>query len=250
MTSDGLWMWGKHAVLEALRARRVQTLLLVRGTRASGLEDLIALSREQGIEVRYVPVDELQSISPGTNMQGVAAYASFPLLSSLPELLERIRSTSQPAFILVLDQIQDPHNFGALLRSAEAAGVQAVIVPDRRSAPLSGTVARASAGALSVLPILRVTNLVRTFDDLKRAGIWVAGLDPSAPLTIYDADLTVPLALAIGSEGDGLRRLTRDRCDLLLRLPMYGVIESLNASVAGSIALFERVRQRSKLPGL
>jgi 23S rRNA (guanosine2251-2'-O)-methyltransferase len=162
----------------------------------------------------------------------------------MAELLALPRQDHTDAFILVLDQVQDPHNFGALLRTAEAAGVQAAIVPDRRSAPLSGTVAKTSAGALSHLPILEVKNLVRALDDLRQAGIWVIGLDAAAHVSLFETDLAVPLALVIGGEGEGLRRLTREHCDLLLKLPMRGAIESLNASVAGSIALFEGVRQR------
>ena len=247
MNAEAIWVWGRHPVLEALRAGRVESLLVARSVRNPALEELVALAHRQGLQVRDVPDVELQAMSPGSIMQGVAAYARLPLLADFEDLLQCVGSSSEAPFILLLDQIQDPHNFGALLRSSEAAGVQAVIVPDRRSAPLSGTVAKTSAGALSVLPILRVTNLVRTIDDLKKAGIWIAGLDASAHMSVYDADLTIPLALAIGSEGSGLRRLTSERCDLLLRLPMQGVIQSLNASVAGSIALFERVRQRSRL---
>jgi 23S rRNA (guanosine2251-2'-O)-methyltransferase len=145
----------------------------------------------------------------------------------------------------MLDQVQDPHNFGALLRSAEATAVHAVVVPERRSAPLAGTVAKTSAGALSLLPILEVNNLVRALDALKRSGIWIIGLDAGAGLSLFDVDLNVPLVLVIGGEGEGLRRLTRERCDLLVRLPMRGSIESLNASVAGAVAMFECVRQRS-----
>jgi 23S rRNA (guanosine2251-2'-O)-methyltransferase len=245
MKDGRIWIWGRHPVLEALRARRVSSLVVVSGQKhASILQDIFALAKQQGVPVREAPAIELQAMAPGATMQGVAALVDIPRLETMDDLCAATGRGRGDAFILVLDQVQDPHNFGALLRTAEAAGVQAVIVPNRRSAPLSGTVAKTSAGALSHLPILEVTNLVRALDELKQEGIWIMGLDASAQASVFDSDLTVPLALTIGGEGEGLRRLTREHCDLLLRLPMRGVVESLNASVAGSIAMFEAVRQR------
>jgi 23S rRNA (guanosine2251-2'-O)-methyltransferase len=210
------------------------------------LQEIVALAKERHVPFREASPTEVDAVAPGANTQGVAALVETPHLDSMEELLTLTHDRREVAFILILDQMQDPHNFGALLRTAEAAGVQAVVVPDRRSAPLSGTVAKTSAGALSHLPILTVNNLVRALDELKQSGIWVMGLDAAARVSLFEADLSVPLALVVGGEGEGLRRLTRDHCDLLVGLPMRGAIASLNASVAGSIALYEGVRQREK----
>jgi 23S rRNA (guanosine2251-2'-O)-methyltransferase len=245
MTEERVWIWGRHPVLEALRSRRVSELLVASGRKPVPiLRDILEEARRQGVSIREAPASELEAMAPGANMQGAAALVDMPVLDSVDDLMATATRGTTAPFFLVLDQIQDPHNFGALLRTADAAGVHAVVVPERRSAPLSGTVAKTSAGALSYVPILEVINLVRTLDELKRKGVWVAGLDASSPLTVFEADLTAPLALVIGGEGEGLRRLTRERCDLLLSLPMRGSIESLNASVAGSVAMYEALRQR------
>jgi 23S rRNA (guanosine2251-2'-O)-methyltransferase len=169
----------------------------------------------------------------------------IPWTSSAMDLLDAADRDGAP-FILALDQVQDPHNLGALIRSAVAAGAHGLLFPAHRSAPLSGTVAKVSAGTVFNLPIAQVTNLAQALSDLKGAGLWAVGLDMEARDEVYEVDLTVPLCLVVGSEGEGLRRLTRDRCDLLARLPMPGPAESLNASVAGGIALFEVVRQRRR----
>jgi 23S rRNA (guanosine2251-2'-O)-methyltransferase len=245
VTGDAIWIWGRHPVLEAVRAGRATSVLLAVGQRSAPVvEEILSQARLHHVPVREVAVRELDSMSLGATTQGVAASVTIRRIETIEGVLAEAAKSDREAFILILDQIQDPHNFGALLRSAEATGIHAVVVPERRSAPITGTVAKTSAGALSLVPILEVTNLVRTLDELKRAGIWVVGLDVASKVTLFDADLTVPLALVIGSEGDGLRRLTRERCDLLVRLPMHGVISSLNASVAGAITMFECVRQR------
>jgi 23S rRNA (guanosine2251-2'-O)-methyltransferase len=166
-------------------------------------------------------------------------------LTDVEELLRTVAQADRQPFLLALDQVQDPYNLGSLLRTAHAAGAQGVIVPERRSAPVSGVVAKASAGAVSHLPILEVTNLARTLEALKKGGIWIVGLDGSAQEPIYGVDLTVPVALVVGGEGAGLRRLTREHCDLLLYIPMFGKVASLNAAVAGAIGMYELVRQRT-----
>ncbi len=234
-------------MLEALRSRRVSALVLATGRKpAPVLREIIQEARQQGISVREVLLAEVESLAPGGHSQGVAALVAIPRLEHVRDAFALAQARAGEPFLLILDHVQDPHNFGALLRTGEGAGVQAVIVPDRRSAPLTGAVAKTSAGALSHVPIVEVNNLVRAIDEIKRAGIWVMGLDASADVSLFDADLTVPLALAIGGEEVGLRRLTREHCDLVVRLPMQGQIESLNASVAGSVAMFETVRQRTR----
>jgi 23S rRNA (guanosine2251-2'-O)-methyltransferase len=204
------------------------------------------LAEQQGLSIRDVSPRELEQLVPGHHTQGVAAQIERHQVSSLEELLTGAASSGQPSFLLFLDQIQDPQNLGSLLRTAEAAGVQGVILPDRGSAPISGVVAKASAGALSHLPVVEVVNLARAIRQVREAGLWVVGLEDSASQPLFNVDLTVPLALVVGSEGSGLRRLTRELCDLRVSLPMLGTIESLNAAVAGSIAMYEVVRQRTQ----
>jgi 23S rRNA (guanosine2251-2'-O)-methyltransferase len=209
------------------------------------LSEIRKLAEQQGLSIRDVSPRELERLVPGHHTQGVAAQIERRHANSLEELLTGAASSGHASFLLFLDQIQDPQNLGSLLRTAEAAGVQGVILPDRGSAPISGVVAKASAGALSHLPVVEVVNLARAIRQVREAGLWVVGLEGSASQPLFTADLSVPLALVVGSEGSGLRRLTRDLCDLLVCLPMLGVIENLNAAVAGSIAMYEVVRQRT-----
>lgn len=236
------WLWGRHPVLEALRAGAVDTVLLATGRRpAAVLDEIVRAAQDAGVPWREVPADELKRLVPGENVQGVVARVSRPLTVPLKQALDH---QSGVPLLLLLDQIQDPHNVGALFRTAAAAGVTGVVLTGRHSAPLSGTVAKTSAGAVHHLRIAEASNLARAIEQLRASGIWITGLDGQAPQLLYDIDLKIPSALVVGGEGSGLRRLTRERCDFLARLPMVGRIESLNASVAGSIALFEAVRQR------
>lgn len=241
-----IWIWGRHPVLEAIRAGSARSVLLARGRKpAPILQEITALAGERGVPIREVAPHEIERLAPGQNTQGIAAEVAERRLSGVDELLSASGATTTRPFFLALDQIQDPQNFGALLRTADAAGVQGVIVPQRRSAPVSGAVARTSAGAISHVPIVEVTNLTRALQELKVAGIWIVGLDESADTSIYAVDLRESVVLAVGSEGSGLRRLTRETCDFLVKLPMLGAVGSLNAGVAGSIAMYEVVRQRS-----
>lgn len=236
------WVWGRHPVLEALRVGSVQSILVARGReRAPVLVQIVETAAGAGVPIREVAPEELSRLVPGENLQGVLARVSAPRTTSLEHLLQ---DQSGVQLLLLLDQIQDPHNLGALLRTASAAGVTGVVLTGRRSAPLTGTVAKTSAGAVHHLRLAEVTNLSRAMDVLREAGIWITGLDGEAPMLLYEVDLAGPCALVVGGEGAGLRRLTRERCDFLARLPMIGPTESLNASVAGSIALYEAVRQR------
>lgn len=236
------WIWGRRPVLEALRAGRARRVLVARGRRSSEvLDEIRSAAQRGGIDVEEVAVSDLEHIAPGQNLQGVAAEINDRPAISLRDLLS---SLAFPGFLLALDQIQDPHNVGALIRTADAAGVQGVILPERRSASLSGVVAKSSAGAAAYLPAIAVPNLSRALDDAREAGLWTVGLEGTAPQSIFEVDLTVPVALVVGGEGQGLRRLTRQHCDILASLPMRGAVASLNASVAGSIAMYEAVRQR------
>lgn len=241
-------LYGVNPVAEALRGsrRKPQELLLQDDARSSRLDELQQLARSQKVSVRLCRRQELDKLAGNNRHQGaILRVAPFPYVS-LAELLEIVRQDDRPAFLLVLDGITDPHNFGAILRSADAAGCQGVIVAKDRSCPVTGVVEKGASGALSHLPLCQVTNLARTMEQLREANIWLYGLagedDASA---LYDTDLKSDLALVVGSEGSGLRPVVRKQCDLFLSIPMQGGVSSLNASVAVAVSLFETVRQRS-----
>jgi 23S rRNA (guanosine2251-2'-O)-methyltransferase len=238
---------GFHAVESALRRAPEQLNVLwiaseAKNTRLKPIEDL---ARQSGIEIRLCPRSELDRLSGGERHQDlVAEFTPANLYGErdLPRLLEQSKS---PPFVLVLDGVQDPHNLGACLRSAEAAGVDFVVIPKDRAAPLTSVARRTASGAAELMPILIATNLARILRQLKAAGIWLAGTTDSAPQSLYQADLGGPLALVAGGEGDGMRRLTEEHCDYLIRIPMQGSVETLNVSVATAVCLFEIVRQRT-----
>jgi 23S rRNA (guanosine2251-2'-O)-methyltransferase len=246
VTEEALIVWGVQPVLEALRAGTARTILLVRSRRPSPVtHELRGLAERSRVPLREVDEMEIARLVPQGGTQGVAAEVNLSLSHSASSLLRSV-AEDRAALILALDQVQDPHNLGALIRSADAAGVQGVVYTAHRGAPITGTVAKTSAGAIHHVPLARVTNLASALGDLREAGLWVVGLDEDADNSIFETDLRMPLCLVIGGEGSGLRRLTRERCDFLVRLPMLGAVGSLNASVAGAIAMFEVVRQRSK----
>lgn len=213
---------------------------------SSVLDGLAAL----GIAVQSVGRNRLDTLAEGRNHQGVVLEVLVPGELGENELRNALEAPQGLPFYLVLDHVQDPHNLGACLRTADAVGVQGVILTRDQSASMTPVVAKVACGAAETMPIYRVTNLARAIDWLKDAGIWVVGAAGEAGLTAYQADLSVPLAMAVGAEGKGLRRLTRERCDLLVKLPMVGTVESLNVSVATGILLYESLRQRGlKAPG-
>ena len=230
-------IYGRNAVLEAARAGRVRRLLIAPGLGADPrLDELKALVPD----LVEIPAERLEILAGGVH-QGVAAELKPRRTWTLKDLLEE-----QPTLLVALDGVQDPQNLGAILRSAEAAGADGAILPERRSAPLSSAAVKASSGASELLRICRVPGLPSTLSDLKRAGIWCAGLDPHGDQLPWEFDLTQPVCLVIGGEGPGLHRLVRERCDVRLRLPMEGRVESLNASAAAAALLYEVVRQRSR----
>lgn len=241
------WLYGRQAVREVLRAGRrpVFLLRLGEGVREQGaLAEILGLARSKNLRVEKVAPDVLDRL--GGNHQGVAVQADEYPLVPIEEVLSRCEQAGPEALLLVLDQIQDPQNLASLLRTAEAAGVQGVILPLRRAAGITPAVVNASAGAVEHLLIAQ-SNLAQAIDEVKQLGIWVAGLDADpAAQSMLDADLSGPLALVVGSEGEGLRPLVRKSCDRLLRLPMRGKIQSLNAAAAGSIALYLVLRQKAK----
>lgn len=230
-------IYGRNAVLEAARAGRVRRLLIAPNLGADPrLDELRGLVPE----LVEIPNDRLEILTGGVH-QGVAAELKPRRTWTLKEILEE-----QPTLLVALDAVQDPQNLGAILRSAEAAGAEGVILPDRRTAPLSSAAVKASSGASELLRICRVPGLPSTLSDLKRAGLWCVALDPHGDQAPWEFDLTQPVCLVVGGEGPGLHRLVRERCDVRLRLPMGGRVESLNASAAAAALLYEVVRQRSQ----
>lgn len=241
-------IFGLHAVDAVLRRdpKRVQALYAQTGRNDKRMNALLELAGNQGIAVQLLPRTELDQMVNGRH-QGIVAEVEVQADAQWDEarLLRLLDELQQPALLLVLDGVTDPHNLGACLRSADAAGVHAVIVPRDKSADLNPTVRKVACGAAEAIPFVRVTNLVRTLQALQERGVWVFGTAGEAEKTIYNNDLQGPMALVMGAEGDGLRRLTRETCDVLVKLPMAGSVSSLNVSVATGVCLFEVVRQRS-----
>lgn len=243
-------IYGIHAVDALLRRRAgsVQRLLVQQGREDKRVRALLELARNQGVSIQRLPRKALDELVSGRH-QGVIAEA-LPAagedanLWQEADLLRHIDEADTPAFILVLDGVTDPHNLGACLRSADAAGVDAVVVPKDKSADLSPTARKVACGAAEVVPFVRVTNIARTLEALKERGVWLYGAAGEAEQSLYEADLKGPIALIMGAEGEGMRRLTKEVCDHLVHLPMAGSVSSLNVSVATGICLFEARRQR------
>ena len=242
------YIWGRNPVLETLHSpRQVKRILLAEGQReAPALASIVQEAKQRHVPLETVPRARLDQLSRGAVHQGVLAVVGERRYASIDEILARAESRHEPPFLLILDAIQDVNNLGSLLRTAEAAGVHGVIIPEHRAAEVNATVTKTSAGATEHLLIAQETNLTRAIEDLKKRNIWVVGLAGEAKTLYTQADLTGPLALVVGNEGKGISRLVREHCDLLIKLPMYGHINSLNAAVAGSIALYEALRQREQ----
>jgi len=233
-------IYGINPVLEALRAGRVRELRV--GDRSDArMQDVLALARERGVRVRRVPPDTLDRDSQRGVHQGVVAVVDEAPEYSVEELVRGARGVP---LIVVLDGVEDPHNLGAILRAADGAGVDGIVVQSRRAAFLGGAAAKASAGALAHARIAIVVNIARAMDELKAAGVWIVGLAGGGETPYDQIDLTEPTALVFGAEGAGLRRLVREKCDFLAAIPMHGHVDSLNVSVAAGITLFEAARQR------
>ncbi len=235
-------IYGRNAVMEALRSGSgVDTVYIQKG--AGGLGKLISLAKENGAVVKDVSPEKLDDLSTGGKHGGVAAVIAAAEYADVDDILAVSAEKGTPPFIIIADEIQDPHNLGAIIRTAEAAGADGVIIPKRRSAGLTAAVFKTSAGAASWVKVARVSNLVETIKTLKSKGIWVYGAEADGE-PFRKADLSGPAALVIGSEGNGLGRLVRENCDMILSIDMYGKINSLNASVSAGILMYEFVRAR------
>jgi len=238
---------GRNSVLEALKSGRpVNKLLVAKGERHGSLREIIGQARAKGLVVQEVEAAKLAEIAGGIRHQGVVAMVPPVAYAEVGDILAKARDLGEPPFLVLLDELEDPHNLGAILRTADAAGVHGVLIPKRRSAPLSATVARTSAGAVAYVPVARVGNVVQAIEGLKKAGLWVVGADMDGDKPYHQADLRGPVLVVVGGEGRGLSRLVKEACDFLVRIPMRGKISSLNASVACSLLLYEVYRQREK----
>jgi len=237
---------GIHSVRSALKFGRegVGELWLERSRRDRRLAELAELAGQAGIPVRQQDRAALDQAAAGANHQGALAWVRIPASRPIQDLDTLLDQIVGPPLLLLLDEVQDPHNLGACLRTADAAGVHLVIAPKDNAVGLTPVVCKVASGAAETVPYIQVTNLARTMDQIKERGIWLIGTAGDTPADLYAADLKGPIGLVMGSEGSGLRRLTRERCDLLVRLPMAGTVESLNVSVAAGVCLYEAVRQR------
>jgi 23S rRNA (guanosine2251-2'-O)-methyltransferase len=237
---------GIHAVREALEAGSAfDRIVIAKGRQDSRVEGIVQLARERGIAVRFEDRAQLDRLANARDHQGVVGIAAVRAAGTLEDMLERAnQAKGQAGLIVLLDGVEDPHNLGAVIRTALAAGAHGVVIPERRAAGLTDTVARASAGALAHLPIAKVTNLVRSMQVLKEAGYWLVGLDEKADKNYTEVDYTSATGIVMGSEGRGLHELTRKSCDFVVSLPTTGPIKSLNVSVATGVVVFEALRQR------
>ena len=236
---------GRNAVTEALKAGRgINKILLAEGDKEAFASEIMNLAKERKIICQFVERSKIEAIAAGHRHQGVLAYVAPVEYAELEDILKAAEEKGEAPFLLLLDELEDPHNLGALLRTADATGVHGVLIPKHRSVPLNATVAKTSAGAIEYVPVARIGNISQTLKNLKEKGFWVAGADMDGAQAYNEADLTGALVLVVGSEGRGMSRLTKEACDFIVSMPMVGRINSLNASVAGSILMYESMRQR------
>lgn len=236
---------GKNPVVEALRAgREMNKVWIAEGVKKAGITEILELAKLAGVIVQFVPKNKVEQLTDGANHQGIAASVAAYRYAEIDELFELAASRNEDPFFLILDELEDPHNLGSILRTADATGVHGVIIPRRRAVGLTGVVAKTSTGAIEHIPVARVGNLAQTVDDLKKRGLWIAGTDAKGSSDYRRMDAKLPLAIIIGSEGKGMSRLLKEKCDFLYHMPMVGQVTSLNASVAAAILMYEVLRNR------
>ncbi|AJD89432.1 23S rRNA (guanosine(2251)-2'-O)-methyltransferase RlmB [Jeotgalibacillus haloalkalitolerans] len=240
---------GKNPVLEALRAgREINKIWIGEGSQKGQMQQVIQLAKEANVLVQFVPKKKIDQLMDGQHQGVVASIAAYEY-AEMDDVFALAEKKGEDPFILILDELEDPHNLGSIMRTADAVGVHGIIIPKRRAVGLTATVAKASTGAIEHVPVVRVTNLSRTLDELKDKGLWIAGTDAKGSEDYRRFDGTMPVGLIIGSEGKGMSRILRDKCDFLIHLPMSGHVTSLNASVAASILMYEIYRRRHPLEG-
>lgn len=240
---------GKNPVLEALRAgREINKIWVGEGSQKGQMQQVIQLAKESNVLVQFVPKKKIDQLMDGQHQGVVASIAAYEY-AEMDDVFALAEKKGEDPFILILDELEDPHNLGSIMRTADAVGVHGIIIPKRRAVGLTATVAKASTGAIEHVPVVRVTNLSRTLDELKDKGLWIAGTDAKGSDDYRRFDGTMPVGLIIGSEGKGMSRILREKCDFLIHLPMSGHVTSLNASVAASILMYEIYRRRHPLEG-
>ncbi len=238
---------GRNPVMEAVKSQRaIETIMVSKGELSGSIKVIIALARENNIPIKEVDSRKLDAMCGGASHQGIVAVAAAKAYSTVEDMFKLAEEKGEPPFLIILDGIEDPHNLGAIIRTAECAGAHGIIIPMRRAVGLTYTVGKASAGAYEYMPVARVTNLAYLIDDLKEKGLWIYGADMNGE-NYCSVNLKGAAALVIGSEGRGLSRLVREKCDAVLSLPMCGKITSLNASVAAGVLMYEFTRQRLDL---
>ena len=236
---------GRNPIMEVLKSERdINKILVASGEKKGSIIEILRIARDKKIVVQETEMSKLDFISNNGNHQGIIAYvAPFPYVE-VEDILEKARSKNEKAFVIIADGITDPHNLGALVRTAEALGAHGIIIPKRNSVPVTSTVAKVSAGAIEYLSVARVTNIARCIEDLKKEGLWIIGADMDGKTELSKADLNSPVALVVGGEDTGIGKLVKEKCDIVVSIPMKGKISSLNASVAGAIMMYEVARQR------
>lgn len=236
---------GRNSVLEALKAgRTINKILISKGDKEGSIKYITALAREKGIIIQEVERTKLDSISSTRAHQGVVAYVAPKDYVEIEDILKIAEEKGEPPFIVLLDEITDPHNLGSIMRTADAVGAHGIVIPKRRSVSLTATVSKASAGAVEYVPVARVTNIAQTIEYLKKQNIWIIGTDSTGDKAFYESDLKGGVGLVIGSEGEGIGKLIREKCDFVVNIPMKGKISSLNAAVAAGVVMYEIQRQR------
>lgn len=236
---------GRNSVMEALRSGRpIDKLIVQNGEKHGSIIKILALAKEKKIAVSYADKAKLDKISSSHSHQGIVAYVAAKEYVSVKDILNIAKEKNEHPFIVICDDITDPHNLGSILRSANAAGVHGVIIPKHNGVGLNAVVSKTSAGAVEFTPVAKVSSIAQTIDSLKKENIWVVGADMDGDKTIYTHDFSGAVAIVIGNEGKGLSRLVKDKCDFIVRIPMLGKISSLNASVAGALMIYEVVRHR------
>ena len=241
------WIIGKNPVMEALKSgREINKILIAKGSQKGGMQQIIKEAKQAGVITQYVPKHKIDKMVSGSHQGVIASIAAYEY-ANIDDLFERADEKNEEPFFILLDEIEDPHNLGSILRTADATGAHGVIIPKRRAVGLTGTVAKASTGAIEYVPVVRVTNMSQTIDELKKRGVWILGTDANGQQDYREIDGNMSLGVVIGSEGKGISRIVKEKCDFLVRLPMVGRVTSLNASVAAGLLMYEVYRKRHKL---
>lgn len=237
---------GRNPVIEALKSEReIDKILVAKGAKEGSINKIIGMAKNKGIVIQYVERQKLNEMAESNNHQGVIALVAAYEYSELEDILEIPKNKGEDPFLVILDEIMDPHNLGSIMRTADAVGVHGIIIPKRRSVGLTATVAKTSAGAIEYVPVAKVSNISQTIEKFKKEGLWIVGADMSGEKDYFHSDLKGAIALVIGNEGEGISRLVKEKCDFLVKIPMVGKVASLNASVAAATLMYEVFRQKN-----